>query len=100
MVFGTYVFHEVANAYLQTQGIATDESGKPQANRWVSLKVNGKTYGTQTDARGRYAIYSSNSTEGIGKLSVGKRILEVKVRPIRTRPDVPVLRLERPAKPT
>jgi hypothetical protein len=83
LVFGTYVFSQVGNPYLQAQGTATDESGTPQGNQWVTLNVGGRTFGARTDSQGRYAIYSSNPNAGSGKLSVGRRASIISVKPVR-----------------
>ncbi len=107
MVFGTYVFNQVGNPYLQSHGTATGASGAPQGNQWVTLNVGGRIFGTRTDAQGRYAIYSSNPNAGSGKLSVGRSVSLIIVKPVRglaqppvpQTPPRPVLKPAAPAAP-
>jgi hypothetical protein len=97
--FGTYVFHKVERVVTQCMGTATDPSGAPAANRWITLDVNGHRYACRTDAQGRYAIVASNTRAGRGRLAVGDRLQEIEVAPSRI--GAPVLRppLLRPAPP-
>jgi hypothetical protein len=70
--FGTFVFRE--GSVVETaayQGTATLASGSPQTNQRVTLTVNGKTFHTQTDAKGRYAFHSAEIGPGEALLTVG-----------------------------
>jgi hypothetical protein len=62
-------------------GTLLGAAGKALAGRLVSLKLNGKTYRTYTDANGAYRFYdvAGNTTGGEGTLVSGNDTLAVKI---------------------
>jgi hypothetical protein len=79
--FGTFLFHQPQDVYLQTSGVASDGSGTPQADRWVTLTIAGHSYACRTDAQGRYAIYSSNANSASGELRFGSVLRQLRITP-------------------
>ena len=82
MIFDTFVFQEVPDASLQAEGVATDDSGNPQGNQWISLSVGNLSIRTRTDAQGRYAFYSSNKTPGKAQLKIGGKVKTIDIAPM------------------
>ncbi|MGA2532600.1 MAG: hypothetical protein ABSG19_06130 [Candidatus Aminicenantales bacterium] len=83
--FDSFFFQEVTDSYLQAQGTATDESGSPQANQWITLRAGDRTILTRTDAQGRYVFYSSNPRAGKGRLTAGRRVVTIDVAPVKAK---------------
>jgi hypothetical protein len=80
-LFGTYIFREVGNVYLQTTDIATDSKGHALPNQMLLLEINGKSVLAQTDDEGRYRIFSSNPHIGRGKITVGETVKTMRIAP-------------------
>jgi hypothetical protein len=80
-LFGTYIFREVANVYLQTTDIATDSKGHVLADQMLRFEINGKSVLARTDDEGRYRIFSSNPHIGRGKITVGETVKTMRIAP-------------------
>ncbi len=81
--FDTFFFQEAADSYLQAEGTATDSSGAPQANQWITLRAGDRTILARTDPQGHYVFYSSNPKGGRGRLTVGRRVTTIDVAPVK-----------------
>lgn len=82
-LFGTYIFREAPNVYLQTTGIATDANGEVRSNEMLRLEISGKSVLARTDDEGRYRIFSSNPHIGRGKITMGEKVTMVRVAPVK-----------------
>jgi hypothetical protein len=74
VLYGTFLFVPVVDTALVQQGVITSSAGKPEPGDLVELALDGKTYRTYSDYRGRYRFVmpsaNAKSAPKEGELSV------------------------------